>query len=530
MKHLLKYFRSNKSRCILLALYFSVTISLLCLYCISSVQHYYRFWLLNFDYGITFNAVKQLQPFVSDSPLPGLLFVRGVHVLAHNQQYLHAAFGWIHFFSNPHQLLLLAHAVGIFSTGVFVFYALKANLLAAMFLSLSVWLSPLVINLNHDLVHTEAFALPLLVLMHVASMKKSKTIYLWAFLALMAKVDVAITVGAYGFISLLMGTKATHSRATSLIILGMASAVFLTNFLYVIPETKALTCFLMTGKEITEQGSNSVSAWFDDYFNNMFNPAYYLNSFGREEVLAYMLLVLWPLLVVGREARLFLLLPLPAVFLNVIANTSYLISAEFHYDHSTYAGVLIACLYALSRGSLSTLRSVTIAAVAVVIMFLFPTRFKNHPKELRDPTFWDLTKDEKVVGIEYLDKALPRGIVISAEYHASNYLLTSHNQVYMFGNPFISDYFGVYEVCDGVDERKLEKLPIPDIIVLTKDYEVEERAKSALIPYSFEEIPTKGIISPFQILVRKNSAYREKVLAIIKAAENSSTAQTQQAL
>ena len=174
------------------------TLYFIALYGIPPIRFYNHLWLQTFDYGIQFQATDLI---AHGNPL--FLTTRGLRLWADHQKYFIVLLSVVHIFPNPHYALLIAHSLGILGCGFFVMFYCRRDTLLALLLSLFVWASPLMLNMNIDLIHPEAFVtFFLLVLFYAARRGLPKTFYVFLLLALSCKEDVAITAGGFLLLAL----------------------------------------------------------------------------------------------------------------------------------------------------------------------------------------------------------------------------------------------------------------------------------------------------------------------------------------
>ena len=135
-------------------------------YVLTPIKYYGLNWLQTFDYGIIFESTYRLSRF-----MPGFLTTRGKHVWADNQDYFQYLLAPFHYTPFPHHLMLGVHGAAIFACGVVAFLHLRRLNLAAVFVAIFVWLSPFLANMATDVVHTEAYATVLILLMYICILK-----------------------------------------------------------------------------------------------------------------------------------------------------------------------------------------------------------------------------------------------------------------------------------------------------------------------------------------------------------------------
>jgi uncharacterized membrane protein len=446
----------------------------LLLYVVPPIRFYNIFWLQNFDYGILYNSSQMLAhlqaPFVT---------TRGTHSWADNQDYFQVLLGIFHHLPYPHYSLLVSHALAIFACGVFCFLFLRREGLVALLLPLVVWMSPYLVNMNLDLFHTEAYATILLLLMfYGATHGRPWCFAIATLLALACKEDVAITVGTFMTLALLRPGFFQLQRRYLVAGLAASVLVFVINQGVVLPYFKLRTCeWLNADFSRSNMRAGPTAPWFADIWSQLLNPSYYKIKFASPGVMRYLLTLLWPMVFFARSTFPISLLPLPGAFINIFGS-GYLIQSRHHYDHSTYAAVIIVMLLGIRRVRFKkTLGTVLVLIAAWINLHTPLVRMKV--TTVRTPEFWSLEKDERTRFVELLNELLPPDIVISADYTALNYLLRGRDTVYMFENPFRPDYFGIYGLCDGV-VGVYRTVPTPDIAVVRGDYTMAPKVREIL--------------------------------------------------
>ncbi len=499
----------------LLALYF------LAFYLVRPLAEYPRFRLLAFDFGILFQSTsllaERILPFVT---------LRGLHVWADNQDYFQWILSFVHALPNPYVALITLHSLAIFSCGVFVFITLRGHLMSAVALASFTLLHPALVNMNNDLVHTEAFATIALLLL-CATIRFGRTIwfYFFSIMALSCKEDVAITFVTLVVVSSFLNSP--HRKLAQKHLLIAASfgiCIFLLNLTVVLPYYKLLTCLELDSEFHSTASLTSsfqpTSPWFSRYFSQPFSLEVIGNVFFRSDVAVYLAKLFWPLLFVNRIAWPFALAALPGVIVNILSGSDELIALRFHYDHSTFAMILLACIVGVLHSAKPALH-----ALALVIPTLFfhvvdsgPWRGEDDlpyfvTSSIFEPLtrdYWEAEKRPQVETLEYLNSVLPRNIVISADYTSVNYLLRSRKDVFMMENPFHPESFGVYGRCETFAEAIR-----PDLVIVHREKQISlavQRELSATYEQHF--LPEAG----FLVYIRRTSAQFKNLTFFIKLA------------
>lgn len=479
------------------------------LYVVPPVRHYNITWIQNFDYGILYNSSQMLAHFRAP-----FVTTRGTHSWADNQDYFQILLAPLHWLPAPHYWLLVSHSLAIFACGVFCYFFLRRFGLVALLVPLVVWTSPHLANMNIDLFHTEAFATILLLIMFYGALRGRVALFwIGTLLALACKEDVAITVGAFMFLAFFRPDLFRVGRRQLVAGFAAALGVFVLNQWVVLPHYKVATCQWLDADMASENmRSGPISPWFSDVWTQWLNPSWYRIKLGHPLVLHYLALLLWPLPFFVWHTFPIVLLPLAGAVINVIGS-GYLIQTAYHYDHSTYASIIIVMLLGLERMRWRTAVGLVLAGVALWIdLRTTAVRMKlTAPKAA--PDFWELAKDERTVFLERLSDVLPRDIVIAADYTSINYLLPGRDAVYMLENPFRPDNFGIYGLCDGA-VGKYRSVPTVDLAVVRSGFsmtpDVRQKIASGFDAYT---VRLFGGRYPMALLINKQSPRYDELLA-----------------
>ncbi len=457
----------------------------LLLYVLPPFREYASFRLVNFDFGMVYQSTYLL------SELRELFMTcRGVHAWADNQDYLQVLVAPFHHLPGPHYWVLGVHSIGIWACGVFCLAWLwKQDRVAALCVAVAVWSSPFLLNMNADLVHTESFATLLILLLYAAA-KRGRTGLFYVFLlgAFACKEDVALTLGLLLVLALV--ERRRFELAPRHLALGAALVVvlFFVNLKLILPYYKVQTClWLNPGMDPAAINDAPAAAAFGDVLANWYKPWFIRERFLRLDVALYALKLMWPVLLFARRWSWFFLAPAAGMFVNIAADSDYLIEGYHHYDFATFAGVIVFVLEGLSRTP--NRRAAAGVLMVVTLGVALATEKMRVPLFAPlTPGFYALEKDERVVFLERLAAALPEDAIISADGTSMNYLLEDHPNVYMFKNPFEPAYFGLYGQCTTFARR-----PAVDIVVIRADKESRRERARALLPPEFVEVePARG--------------------------------------
>ena len=128
--------------------------------------------------------------------------------------------------------------------------------------------------------------------------------------------------------------------------------------------------------------------------------------------LRYLLLLVWPVLLYAYRTRFLFTSDalLPGAFINMLVG-GYLIQGRWHYDHSTFAGVLIAVLISLER--IKWKRTLACSLVFVTLGLHLKGTFLREPLiKLWHPSFWEIGKIPQVRFLEQLNREIPENLIL----------------------------------------------------------------------------------------------------------------------
>jgi uncharacterized membrane protein len=480
------------------------------LYSFSGFRAYNDFQVQNFDYGINYQSTQLLARRALT-----YLTVRGDFALADNQKYFQVFVAPLHYLSAPHYWLIGAYSFGILLSGLALLLFFPNRIWLGLSLSIFFWMSPFLINMNADLMHIECFATLWIVLMGW-SMKDNhpKLFYLFLFMALLCKEDIAIYCGALAIAGILTKKLFRLQKKHYYIAIGLSLAMFFTNLLVVLPHYKLLSCAHLgqTSQAIGSFKTVTPSCpWFQGFYEKIGHLQFWQSIFLRKSVFNYIALIFWPVLPFIFSLPFLVLAVFAPALVNILSSSEYLISGFFHYDHSTMALIGLTLAMALSRSS----------SPRIIIAYLFLGTFVNYNiltmphsplkvairAQLSEPfskSFWHSETSSKVKMLENLNQKIPTDTIIAADYVSLNYLLPGHDQVYMLPNPFSPSYFGVYGMCE-----RPAQIPFPDLIVAKSGTDLNKIDPQILKQqYLQKEILVPDENYKFIIYIRKNSTVK----------------------
>lgn len=481
---------------------------LILFYLLPAIRLYNIFWLQNFDYGIFYHSTYLLS-----RGEPAFMRVRGMHVWADNQDYLQYLFAPFHFLPYTHYALLAAHSLIIFAVGLLVWWGLRRHRAVALMAALGVWLSPILINMNFDVLHTEACATALLLAAALAAVSgKNLRFVLLLALAVLSKEDVAITAAGFCLIAAVQPKLFPVKRGVLAACFFCCGALLGVNLFLVKPHFVRESCsWLGDGEVVPSLQKGVLVHWFNPLVSG-FDVSKLLNLFLQKEVALYLLLILWPLIFVLPTVPVLALLPLPATLINILSQSPYLMQGKFHYDHSSYAMIAIGLVVAFSRSKHALRSSALFFVLSIAIMAGLPQLFRTRPIELLRPEARDLVRDAHVIFLEHLEKSLPADTTMSSDYTSLNYLLAGHADVFMFPNPITGRYFGVYGLCETQ-----KHISDPELVILRDHAEEPELARlnEKLTSYQRVQILLPDGREQFKIFINSKSPRAELLRHII---------------
>lgn len=443
-------------------------------YIVPAVRAYNQFHLQTFDYGIFFQGNSLL--LYSDD-----LFLRslGRHVFADHQRWIQFPLSLLNLTPHPHLALLIVCATGVWSAGFALFLYFKEPSLR-LSVPILVWLSPLMVNMSGEVAHPECLATVFILLCFIGVRSGSLRCF-WSglILAVCCKEDVALTVMPMMILLAIFDQQCRVSKKCLLWGAVVALTVFVIDLGIVLPVTKHLTCRWMQSGIDTSTDLNPAGGWFRNLTNNVFDSTYWLRILSSPSVKKYMLLVYWPLIPVFFCAPWVLLLPFTAVAINIISGSPYLVAGYYHYDHSSFAAVVIAVIICMERIPVKVWFA-TVIAVSVTALNLFSSAgsIRVRISALSSSEFWNVQKLENVKFFEHLNRELPISTSISADFRSMSYFLGGRRDVYMFPNPLESVYFGIQGLC-----TKFENPPAVDLILVGDFVDLYSKFQDRLADY-----------------------------------------------
>ena len=375
--------------------------------------------------------------------LEQFLFSRGSYIWADDQSYIQYLLSPVIAFKFSHQLIILLHSLASFLLPVLVFLKLKVNRFAAFFISSYLFLNYSLLNQSHDLMHPETFVTPVLFLWANSVFSGKKLLfYLCGMYCLICKEDISIYLSSFIFFSLVFSLDYKIARKHLIFMFIMSCFLFFINLQVIQPYFAAQTCTYLGTKA---SDSSHTLPWLQGLYSNFTNYQYYVSVFFKFEVLRYLFLTLWPLIFLLPLSYKWFFLALAPIGVNIITGSEYLISSKYHYDHSVVPIVGFIVVYHLFKKRFIFIRSFGIFSLALYLHFNFSNYSMNQYKQA---TFWSVPETTKISSYKAIDSLIPDGSIVSAPSWNLPYFIGNKKKVYMFPNPFKSEYFGIYTKCN----------------------------------------------------------------------------------
>lgn len=488
----------SKLHKLFLPLSFLSSVTFTAFYILSGIKFYFTGDLQNFDFGILYQAASL---FGHGKPL--LLSVRGVHVFADNQDYIQLLWAPLTYVTNPQAWSLGLHSLLIALPGTMILLMLRKNApWLGLLLAWCYWLHPAMLNMNQEVLHSEAFAMPLLLGMFWAFLeKKSVAFFVCMVLACTIKEDMPLNCLFLSGCFLLLSWK-DHPQVRKIYAAAMffCAGFFIVNFFLVNPHFRQVTCAWLRMADVQTNRLSPVAPSANGLFTAKNPIIYILESWFRAEFAKYLLILFVPIFLLPKKQWFLTLALIP--FLSIIAATrsSYHQSMFYHYDYATIIIVLMCWLWA-SRAkpviAFFHLRAVVFLAFVISLSAFSAIELRTPFSHFKSAQFWDFSKVTSVKFLEELDSFLPEQTSISADYNSLNYLLgKGRDSVYMWKNPFQLDYFGIYGSC--------ENNPVQDVDIIVLNKGVTKARDLLLIPRDRYIFLPGAHFSEYYIYVQKD--------------------------
>lgn len=420
------------------------------------------FFTQAFDLGIFDQALW----LVSHGETP-FVTVRGLHRFGDHVEFLLYPLAPLYWAWDDVRALLLAQTAALALGAVALFLLARRRLGhgPALAFALAWLLNPAVLNLNLDSVHAEAFgATALLLAFYFGSERRLGAMLLSCVVALSCKEDVAVTTAAFGLF-----VAARWNRRAGLALCLASVAWFLLCMEVLLPHYNGAGFFRFN------------AGWFVEFHQHKYDPLWYVRTVFQLKVLTYLLHLLAPLAFLPLLAPRVLLIAVPAIGINVLSNTDYLRSIDYHYMTSIMPFLFAAAvegaarlrerplvlalpfIRARRRGRLVRLTpmlwlsrpvffprlTLVLAATGVLGAAVAGNLLLSRlPLDQASATIqWHAARSRANPTVQAAREAAAR---IPPQAHLSaDYLLLPHlshrKRIYMFPNPFMPDNWGIHD-------------------------------------------------------------------------------------
>lgn len=317
-------------------------------------SHYFDLGIMNQTVYNTFMAIKtgDYSRFLEFTNPHGFDQVKRMSV--HNDMFLALLAPFYFIYSGPETLLILQSivsalgAIALFLIGKKVFSGMHNARVVALFISSAYLFYPPLQGANQFDFHAVVFATPLLLFMFYFFLKKKYWISgILAFLAILTKEQVGLTVAFFGMYVLLVSSqqsadnskKSRYMFATSLILIGVGW--FILSMTVIIPYFR--------------KGVHFALSYFGDFGDSpagifaglIRNPQMVLQYIFRTDTYEYLYSTLGPLSFLSFFSPLHLLIAAPEFGINLISKNGSMRSIYYHYTAVITPFIFISVIYGL---------------------------------------------------------------------------------------------------------------------------------------------------------------------------------------
>ncbi len=445
-----------------------------------------------FDYGIMYESLYRIY-----HNLEIFLYSRGTYIWADDQSYIQYFLSWVIASKYSHYLIITLHSLASFLLPISIYIYTRSKRLSALFLSVSLFLNHGLINQSHDLIHPETFVTPLIFWWAIAFYHgRIKSLYLLTFACLICKEDIAIYIGGFSFFTYFFKLNFKTSNRHALIILAISLILFIFNLKFIHPIYAKKTCdFLQTSITNNEH----TLPWLQGLYTNFSSFSYYSNVFFKWKVLKYLGLCLWPLFFILPISFKWLFLVIPPIFVNIITGSDYLISGNFHYDHSVIPLVAFIFVVNLREKSFLLFRTLLTCFFALILHFSFNL---HNLKIYTHSHYFKWPSNNHLKAYKEISDYIPPHSIVSVPSWNLPYFINLKKKVYMFPNPLTDEYFGINGKCQ-------KNIHVDDLeyIVLSKNFiEKDRRDLKERVYKDFKQVKEANFTpeNPLILLKRKN--------------------------
>lgn len=414
-----------------------------------SITIHRNFGFSAYDFGIHIQALWKI---VNDKGLYNT--IRGLNIFGDHLWFILLLIAPIYkLFQAPETLLIIqASIVALGGIAVFLISRLFIDKWHYALLPSFVFLfNPSLHNALLESFHPEILGISF-TLFSIYFLLKKSYIGFWFFvtLGLSCKEDYSI---AYFFYGLYVAIK--HSRIHGILLACLSLIYFTVSMLFIFPFFNNVGFFRF------EHGY-----WFAGLKSNLYDPSFYVSRLFSINSLKYLLILLLPLGFLPLLRPLEFALALPAIVINLLSGSPYLISGKYHYEYNILPFLILAFVLGFKR--LTSLDRMINFVSVLVVSISVSLGFWLHSNILEPylVTYLKSKKDEtKLSKIEAL-KLVPANATVSASHLLVNHL-AQREEIYMFPNPFKRYYFGI------TDSDSYKPKLVDYIIISKSDFQGE---------------------------------------------------------
>ncbi|MBI5700422.1 DUF2079 domain-containing protein [Candidatus Saganbacteria bacterium] len=392
------------------------------------------------DAGVYDQGIWLLSRFMSPYCTLGGTLLFGIHVSGYCIFLAPLFWLWpsIHILYVAQTVLLAVSAIPLFK---YAKTKLK-NPFLALVVGLSFLLYPALQNMNLENFHPEVLVVFFLTLaIYFMLTENFKYFFIFAVLSMFGKEEMGLVVAFMGLYLLLF----KKGRAKEgFIALGAGIAWFLLCFRVIMPLSNHVGLF-STSKPLV------YSHWFGGYANNLFNFSYYWSSFFNPQIAGYLGNLFGPILYIPLFSSQILIMALPEFALNVLSNSGYFTSINYHYNYVITVVFFFALIESLSLITAFKFKSAKTRAWAMIFIgamfflnsYIQSNKLSGFPVNKHFAIIADRLNGSRSVGaLDRFDglKLIPKDSPVSASYSLFSHL-SHRKEIYIFPNPFMEAFW-----------------------------------------------------------------------------------------
>ncbi|MFA6549038.1 MAG: DUF2079 domain-containing protein [Candidatus Margulisiibacteriota bacterium] len=300
-------------------------------------------------------------------------------------------------------------------------------------------LYPALQNMNLENFHPEVIAIFFLAwAIYFMLVENYRLFYVFAVLSALGKEEMGVIVAFIGLYLLLFKKQMKVGKMT----LAFGVIWYLVCFKVIMPLANGIN-LLSPDKPLV------FSHWFGGFANNLFNLAFYRDSFFNLGVLTYLGDLFWPVLFIPLLAPAILLIGFPALAINILSNCSYLSSIYFHYNYVTtiviYFGLIEGLFFIGKKLKAENKPRVLmlIGALLLCVGLYQNNKLSHFPLMANFPIIQgkiNALQSETVKARRGGLKLIPPQASVSASYSLFPHL-NHRREAYLFPNPFVPFYW-----------------------------------------------------------------------------------------